>query len=144
VEETVALQFLRKRWGVGALEKEMHAGYDDESSQSSGSDAPFNKDMNFTAAPEVGGTSRRLRIPQPEACTKTVYLQLMGDKYRINLRSDASWNQLKTSIEGRLGLPPETARLKELRAVRDGALIRSGADLENGEYIEASLMNAKK
>jgi hypothetical protein len=34
-------------------------------------------------------------VAQPVAAFKTVYLQLSGDKYRVAIRSDASWDQLK-------------------------------------------------
>jgi hypothetical protein len=72
---------------------------------------------------------------QPEAHLKQVYLQLGKDKYRCSVRAEATWEELKISVESRLGLPPAIARLSSLRGIRDGALIRTGFDIEDGEYL---------
>ena len=95
--------------------------------------------LNFND-PESGPARSKIQSKgQPAASFKTVYLQLSGDKYRCAIRSTATWDQLKQAVEARLGLPPAVARLSSLRGVRDGALIRTGHDVEHGEFLNVTL-----
>mmetsp|Transcript_17366 Transcript_17366/g.22541 ORF Transcript_17366/g.22541 Transcript_17366/m.22541 type:complete len:555 (-) Transcript_17366:135-1799(-) len=112
-------------------------GLDDDLSDDSGSILSIDNDLDFkTAVARKRGSKKQ---NQPRAKTKTVYLQLSGDKYRCAVRSDATWEQLKAAIEARLGLPPAIASLASIRGARDGALIRTGNDIEDGEYLDVKL-----
>jgi hypothetical protein len=109
-------------------------GLEDDLSDDSGSILSIDNDLDFKTA-----RKRANNRNQPKAKTKTVYLQLSGDKYRCNIRSDATWDQLKAAVETRLGLPPAVAQLASIRGARDGALIRTGNDIEDGEYLDLKL-----
>jgi hypothetical protein len=108
----------------------------DNISDDSGSILSIDDDLDFSSP--VARKRQTNQRHQPEARTKTVYLQLSGDKYRCAIRSDATWEQLKAAVEARLGLPPEVAKLASIRGARDGALIRTGHDIEAGEYLDVS------
>lgn len=58
---------------------------------------------------------------------------------RCAIRAEANWTELKAAVEARLGLPKAVAQLSSLRGNRDGALIRTGADMEAGEYLDVTL-----
>jgi hypothetical protein len=111
--------------------------YDSDTSSGSDVTADFHM-LDFKESEPTRNRARKIRSKRPAAATKRVYLQLMGDKYRCNLRSDATWEQLRDAVQGRLCLPNDRARVSKLRACRDGARICNGADIEDGEYIEVS------